>query len=283
MKDTLRVVRYFSKIEYIEDLLKNKRLYAARPSTFNDPFDSFIRSPSDILEKDDIGIIKTYGDLTDFCKSHSHLNEVQMLKACCPRITSIERSQQIDSHILSKALRESNISPETVKNTSDNVYRVICFSRPSQNTKEQEEEVLLWSHYAGNHTGARVFFNIPKDSARYFFGQMEYRDKPYYWDGEEKNLLKCLTQKGNVWKYEHEVRMFIPTHSQSAIINCGDRDYFPIDLNMIKQIDFGFLCPDEKKQQVIKLLKDLPGADIRLRNMTPRDNTFILDNDLQQN
>ncbi len=51
MEDTLRVVRYFSKIEYIEDLLRDKRLYAARPSTFNDPFDSFIRSRLDIIGK----------------------------------------------------------------------------------------------------------------------------------------------------------------------------------------------------------------------------------------
>lgn len=113
MEDTLRVVRYFSKIEYIEDLLKNKRLYAARPSTFNDPFDSFIRSRLDIIGKN-IGILKTYGDLTDFCKSHPYSNEVQMLMACCPRITSIERSQQIDSHIPSNALQKSNSSPETV-------------------------------------------------------------------------------------------------------------------------------------------------------------------------
>lgn len=275
MEDTLRVVRYFSKIEYIEDLLKNKRLYAARPSTFNDPFDSFIRSLLSVLEKD-IGILKTYGDLMDFCKSHSYLDEVQMLMECYPTIGLTERSRQIDSNILLNALRKSNISPETVKNTSDKVYRVICFSRPSRNIQEQKEEVLLWSHYAGNHTGARVIFNIPKDAARYFFRRMKYRDKPHYWNGEDKSLKKCLTQKGKVWKYEHEVRMFILISNKSHLLHYEGRDYFPIELTQIDRIDFGFLCQDKDIQQIVKLVEESSKSKIKFRKMTPQANEFML-------
>jgi len=91
------------------------------------------------------------------------------------------------------------------KNTHDNKMGLLCFSANWTNP-------LLWSHYAGNHTGICLGFDLPRRDAECVVykrkrPRLEHGPGTASISAEIKFLL--LRTKFIGWKYEQECRKFV--------------------------------------------------------------------------
>ena len=90
---------------------------------------------------------------------------------------------------------------------SKRITGLLCFSRNWDN-------LLLWSHYAGSHTGLCLGFDIPDDSPGGGF-DMDVCYQPNLLrirDAKDINfdlVNRMLRTKHESWSYEQEVRMFV--------------------------------------------------------------------------
>lgn len=118
---------------------------------------------------------------------------------------------------------------------TDKEKRLICsFSYTESsilpNDNRDDEQDLMWAHYANSHCGAKIDFSIDIsrleiDSIRVF--KVGYSDDRIIYDGS--NLDDIMTTKKLCWEYENEYRAIIHT------VN-GEDNKLPI---IIKKITLG--------------------------------------------
>lgn len=84
---------------------------------------------------------------------------------------------------------------------------ILSLSKTKTNT-------LLWSYYAGGHTGVAIGIRRPKDAVSSLVVRDVTYDSGVYLDAKavqrppEQLALDILTQKQMPWEHEHEVRVF---------------------------------------------------------------------------
>lgn len=107
--------------------------------------------------------------------------------------------------------RESQeVAWDFMRNALSSLTGLLCFS-------EDWSDPVLWSHYAGNHTGIVLGFDIVEadSSGESFFSKVRYVDDLEHFplqqgkDEAEEKLIRALTTKFSNWKYEQEVRYFL--------------------------------------------------------------------------
>ena len=116
-----------------------------------------------------------------------------------------------------------------------------------------ENQTLLWSHYANDHKGLCVMYEMPvaflddedniltvskvtydKDALTDWFKNLAPRLPVSHFELITELLKKVLTAKSPPWRYEGEVRIIRPAAGP-----------FKIDKSFIKQICFGLQASDE--------------------------------------
>lgn len=138
-------------------------------------------------------------------------------------------------------------------------YRIRSFSLPKDNKgNEMIENILMWSHYAGNHTGFCVkynlsesIFNITENRRVVRLKDIIYRDDDSVINLEKDsvNTNLGLCRKHPLWEYENEVRLiaYLPDNeSPFCQIPLGDSN--------IESIYFGYKCPDEHIKTIRNIL-----------------------------
>ena len=148
-------------------------------------------------------------------------------------------------------------------------YRIRSFSLTNdEDGNEMIENILMWSHYAGNHEGFCVkyrlsekTFNVTKENCVIRLKKVIYSDKE-----EEENALKVpvinlekdsintdlgLCRKHPLWKYENEVRLI-------AYLPDNENPYYqiPLEESKIESIYFGYKCPEEHIKTIKNILSD---------------------------
>lgn len=138
-------------------------------------------------------------------------------------------------------------------------YRIRSFSLPKDKEgNEMLENILMWSHYAGNHTGfcikynlSESIFNITESRCVVRLKDIIYRDDDSVInlekDSVDTNLGLC--RKHPFWEYENEVRLiaYLPDNeSPFCQIPLGDSN--------IESIYFGYKCPDEHIKTIRNIL-----------------------------
>jgi hypothetical protein len=120
-----------------------------------------------------------------------------------------------------------------------------------------EKEQLFWSHYADNHKGLCVTYEIPTsfvleqmigispvsyNTANLFnaLTSLDLRATPDFVRDVHPIIQHLLTTKSQVWSYESEFRLIA---SQAGLVE--------IDRSFLKQICFGLRTPDEQKEEII--------------------------------
>ena len=149
-------------------------------------------------------------------------------------------------------------------------YRVRSFCRLSDDKgTDTVSNVLMWSHYAGEHSGFCIKYRFSKD----FLLTEErctsrFKEIIYHNNSEPMNLMvdtmdtnQVLCTKLDVWKYENEVRLitYFPDEEGSYLKIKLDSNSF------IDEIYFGYLCPDETIKTVKNALKD--NTDVKYYKM----------------
>ena len=143
-------------------------------------------------------------------------------------------------------------------------YRIRSFCRLKDKDGNQTvSNVLMWAHYAKNHTGFCVEYNFSDkflitESRRVSrFKEIIYhkREEPFNMNSPSINTDQALCTKLSDWAYENEVRLIIYVPDK-------DGDYLTIPLDegsSIKAVYFGYRCPDETIKTVRNALVNYVG------------------------
>lgn len=150
-KTTPNVLYKYISPSVLELILKNKKLKFSTPGEFNDPFD---------------------------CNFSGYLGTVDMDKLL---LKNLPRSWGEHRSAIAKMIKKDKVfggfdemvlsSIEDLRNHWDsyiNKYRVLCLT-PEKNN------ILLWSHYAVNHTGTVLGIDFSKE---YFFNEIKPVEYP---------------------------------------------------------------------------------------------------------
>lgn len=136
----------------------------------------------------------------------------------------------------------------------DSCCRVFCLTNCF--IRNDNSEVLFWSHYASGGTGVRITLGLGPRDVIGLMGAVDYGMELPFLDLEEferdpentkrRFILNCLWRKGLAWAYEQEVRCVFDH-------DFGER--IQIAPHLIKEITFG-PCADlrEARRLAIKLL-----------------------------
>jgi hypothetical protein len=187
-------------------LLENLELKVATPGEFNDPFEF---RPIDITKW-------TYTNIDKYYKRDTQ--RVEEYKVHCKEL-NLSFSNTWKTFIRGMVKKSQNGFPEQMfkemKIYSDSIFRFICFS--SLESTSDQNQILMWSHYADKHTGLRVHFDSEK------FTKNETQTKPVEYgkrvpfnilldrQSEEfkKQMHDLLLTKSEAWRYEEEYRMIV--------------------------------------------------------------------------
>jgi len=236
-------------------ILRDGELYFSKPSQFNDPFDSKI----------------DYN--TNTTKTELRAYITKLLKKYGKPLSDIDN---ITEKINTGKIKSTDLVP---KHPYPDSFKIFCLSK-------DEKNILMWSHYAKDHTGVCIGFKVHEGS-----NSMNIRVKPGYFipiAGFDNNLLpvtyinyskkkpkpynhfiqnkhkldELLTHfktKSKLWEYEKEVRIIL--YDKTILKN-------PICLETceIGEIIFGLRTPPELIDKVIQIVKNYPdnGSHVKL-------------------
>lgn len=254
------------------DIIKNQRLLATDPTTFNDPFEIYP------------GII---GKL-DEDKTLRHVrNDI------LPRISSATKEALPDfggeivlgdtGAFLERV--ERDLKP-ALKGEIDNglerasqTIRIICFCDPDR-IKYDGDDVLLWSHYGDKHKGIRIFFetdeikivstNLFQVVYSFDRASIDITDLSEFNKRVEDAYRTVFKTKNKSWEYEQEVRWII------NLLECSQekgRSYIPLLPKAIRRIDFGCKCQSD---EIVSILDNNAYKHVKLYKALVHEHKFSL-------
>jgi hypothetical protein len=140
-------------------------------------------------------------------------------------------------------------------------WRIVCASRVP-------DSILMWSHYAANHTGAVLEFDTSEQPfcriTNLTLPVIYSEKKPDYvhynkYREFEKSLFTVATTKAADWSYEKEVRIIV-----AAGKPLRDSLYIPISPASITAVVCGCRMPAVMKLQIRAALKHPHFSQVRL-------------------
>jgi hypothetical protein len=224
--------RYYSHLEFVLDVIANKRFYFTPPDDFNDPFDC---QPKFSLH---------------FCKNEPEEDWKRyfflLAKHQYKGIQDSEAQKHADAAILQGKhrdnawLREADIGIKKALTEQVIPPRICCFSKSPRNP-------MMWAHYANNHKGIVLQFKasdmLDHKSGAYKGFDVEYYCRPIFLrryvetmedtlKGDPSAFARLIyCSKSQEWAGEEEVRFF----SQNM--------HVPYPEEMLTGILFGSECP----------------------------------------
>jgi len=150
--------------------------------------------------------------------------------------------------------------------------------------------LLMWAHYAKNHTGFVVEFSIPTPQVNSFLNDYEVtktvnerlvplavqykKEKPLIdpYDDEKENMAKNFLTKGKDWDYEQEERVI--DHIRGPGIHPYDRK------RILKSVIAGLRMPQKNYRtlkNVIAQVNDNLGTEVNLYRASPLKRAYGLE------
>jgi Protein of unknown function (DUF2971) len=223
---------------YHKKLITDFELFFASPLSFNDPFDFQISIRYDKLtqqERKDI-----YRD--------------ELVKRGCSH--GLELEKVAENLSINGPLADPNNLEKTMDNLQNrmNKYGVVSLS-------SKADSILMWSHYANNHSGFCVGFDIPslrRDIQPQVY-DVQYREIypeliPRLGSEGILNLIEIARTKFKAWEYESEYRLAKVDYANTV---------FKLSERHFKSILLGCTMPIEKKKELKEILNSrLPNIEI---------------------
>jgi len=178
------------------DMVRNSELYFSSPFEFNDPFDC---RPNFDME----------GSLEDYVKLYKRI-----IKNKNPQLTDKEIDDYTVKNMNIEIIKNKEMMEGFIKESITlmmNTVRLFCLS-------EVNDDILMYSHYANNHKGVCLEFNLNEKDAEQVH-KVNYQSKlpsiSFVNDfGMDVNefVKVCLLTKSEHWSYEKEHRFlnFLP-------------------------------------------------------------------------
>lgn len=251
--------------------LQNVSRKWANPKTFNDVFDNQfnirIKGNEDNLQNQGLNFLLDLV-LNDKPIPKRLALESQMMLQCIKSV-----SKKDFEKIIHKLRNSSNVYPsgfvkndqkkfnDGLKEIMDDVS-IFCLT-------EDKDNLLMWAHYAGNHTGIVIKFkDVPEfdtpiklaQKVIYVdtFPEISYDDifNDKYTEREIHDIFSLT--KGKDWKYEKEWRIVSGLRDKSK-----PYEIIPFAKEEVKAVYLGCKISDENKRTVIDIIKyKYPWAEI---------------------
>jgi len=223
-------------------LLENFELFFNDPKNFNDPFDSYIE-------------LDSKGSLLDWEK---YFTEIGLP----PNVIKINLDQ-----FKVRVLQPNDFDSDIYKELTSEL-KIACFS-------EEPDNILLWSHYAKDHSGICIGFKvysefnsqcvhlnpndlnaiprtpkgvIPLIKVKYNCNMPSPFNR---FKDDTRRLMEFPMQKSKKWEYEKEYRIIL---YNKLIIN-NPVHFAP---NEITDIIFGIKTEDNHKNKILKIISNYP-------------------------
>jgi hypothetical protein len=121
---------------------------------------------------------------------------------------------------------------------------ILSLSDAKRDLREAKRNTLLWSYYAGGHTGIAIGIRRPRDAAPSLVVRDVTYDSGVHLDAKavrrppEQLALDILTQKQMPWEHEQEVRVFsdenyVRVSIVEIILGCNAS---PLDELLVRQL-----------------------------------------------
>jgi hypothetical protein len=211
-------------------LISSYTLRASTPKDFNDPFDCLIPA----FDTNNV--------------DHNFLKQLFEVRAECGGECSTEAEQQIC---------DGSVTYENITHLKNSIQerihraRIICFS-------ERNDNILLWSHYANNHRGVCLEFDIgiwkPSNIMLQWFPVIY---KPNNERPEVKLTMEsfqatdfaesAIFSKGRCWDYEQEWRLVVDPW--------GGRDSIKFLPSCLTGVFFGVNTSNKDKKIILDIVE----------------------------
>ncbi|MCF7954968.1 MAG: DUF2971 domain-containing protein [Phycisphaerae bacterium] len=185
--------KYCSFNEWTESIFKQNEIYFQSPDCFNDPFDSKISTTYEGTEKQRISRVK------DCLRKGIAIGRYK---------EKPEKELHADAVRIAKAGQDTPLVLRTMKKTAEQMRKemgIFCMT-------QKKDDILMWSHYADNHTGFCLEFQTTND----FFRRDRIFNVHYSSERPCLNLIeppnpektvKALLTKAKGWEDEKEWRI----------------------------------------------------------------------------
>lgn len=251
--------RYFRAGYY--DTLKHGELKVARVRDLNDPFECELAVRGEMTPE------RVKSLLLERKKKGTLLPKIQKKY---PNLRT-ERAQEryFVRHIDEFVQNYINAAPHLTNDvtminrfTLEESLRVVCFSAADTGAKE---EILMWSHYANDHKGVRIGFEVPDAVFQRDFREIIYDDERVALDmtldpesPESQEAFKlALRTKSRSWSYEKEFRMLVhPSTCHSRDVDKKKMEFIRLDLSWVRYVDLGVNCPKPEWEKLSDLNKN---------------------------
>lgn len=171
----------FRTIAKANDIFQSLEFYFSSAKNFNDPFDCALDEEKQYSSSD-------FNSWIDSFQNGLTKAEKQNLKSMYT-----QNGQAFNDQI------------KKIKTKAVNAYGVLALSKTNEN-------ILLWSHYAENHTGVAIKLNIAKDPEFFAIPKNIVYTKQYtplnYLRDSKKSIIDTLSTKSIDWSYEDEIRVY---------------------------------------------------------------------------
>jgi hypothetical protein len=256
-KISSHLCRYFSIDSNLITSLMENYLWFSSPSSFNDPYDCNIKLDIQKYSFKEIYkfIIKAYQNTPN---KPSLLTEKDLLEKTKYYFNDPPSFTDIINQELASCMND---------------YGICCFS-------QNDNSILMWSHYAEKHKGLCLKFNINTDKRAFStpikvsykkhlpkFNYIKYR---LDYDLRRTQLAQfALGTKHKIWKYEDEVRI-VKERSEGQYIGA-----ISFNKSSLNEVIFGCKCQKEQINSISKLL-NCNGYHPKYYQMRLIESDFIL-------
>lgn len=232
-------------------LITHQELYLSSPSAFNDPFDGNAPVRYDLM---------TYEE-------------------CFARNLEIAKCRYIDIAEQQKYAKELTDSkeffhPETLKSESPEQLKKWAEIIGLVSLSEVRDNILMWSHYAGSHSGFVVGLDtesLIRDHDFDYIDRMQYLDEyPMIggMDAVTEKFRKKFFSKSKEWSYEREWRI-----SKNHIKN---RTY-KLRKENFREIIIGCNASGGTKHQIISAVKEAFDESVKIYSAQRNPEKYSLD------
>ena len=194
--------------------LDNSNAYFAKSKEFNDPFDCKMNIETNV----------TIEALANWLKQQNYTGDI--FEEARKRLSDPVKLHEITQEAVEHAIATLGIF----------CCSIVC------------DSILMWAHYAHNHEGVCLEFDISEDVDFFCFPKkveydMEYPSIDYYTHSEE--VTNALFHKYKAWEYEKEYR----------IIKSGFSGLHEMNPLVLKNIIVGCKTSDNDLQRVMEKVK----------------------------
>ncbi len=240
------------------DVLLNGNIRFSQPGSFNDPYEMQAYVDETLLSHDLLELMEVnlksmlwdqYKSLPKHTKKIMSFQKFQLLTE--------DKKPEIVSQIKGFSARLPQQLNETLfQKTADKAVGVLCLT-------ERKDNLLMWAHYACNHEGFLIefditnpFFNQNSNKKNYhFINKVKYsEDVPKTSLLDLKDLDFILTKSVD-WKYEEEWRMTRPLKNCAAKITSTPYDIclFDYPKEAVTKIVLGCRHSPELKEKILAI------------------------------